>query len=189
MKNQMNFVYEAIKDVVGTIRNLDIKNQVLLGLCVLPLTQIVHVFCVISWIQERGIPCVLFVLYSCLIIWLLSIITLLWGIKGRFNPRAVKGAPLPKGTFYLSGRFEQSCFCSQLFTGVRYDSDFATILASYPSNNDDIYRELVFEHLKLCAIREMKMSCHRWATRFIFAWIFSTIVLFVLLVQNGFQFS
>ena len=70
-KNQIDFLYEAIKDVVGTIRNLDIKNQVLLGLCVLPLTQINYLLGIISRIQEQKIPCTdlrFAFLHSCLVI-------------------------------------------------------------------------------------------------------------------------
>ena len=63
---------------------------------------------------------------------------LLWGLKGRFNPKAmIRGVSLPKGTFYLPDRLKNRRFCSCPFIGRKYDSDFDAIRTFYPKTDDD----------------------------------------------------
>ena len=136
----------------------------------------------LAQIQEHGTMCIHIFSWSCIVFWTLTIVTLLWCIKGSFSPQTtVAGIPLPdtsfpkrafpKGIFYWPCGFVYRGSFLRLFSKRQYGADFSTILTFYPVTEEEIYQELVFEHLKLCVIRKVKLSFRRWIIRFIFAWI------------------
>lgn len=187
-EQQIKFLSAAIVDTVGTIRNLDLKNQIFLGLCIVPLARIDYLLIKLQCLIELFflnklclLPLLLIAFFLC---WLICIFTLVWGIKGRFNPKTIiscnnKTEEKPTGYFYSPGEIK--------YNG--YTKNFEDMLSHLPKNDEMIIREMAYEHMKLCYIRHIKMLWHQRFLRFFAIWGVVGIVLIGVMFDLGFNFS
>ena len=184
------FLYNAIQDTVSTIRAVDTKLHIVLGLYLIPLVMSDKVFNAISnWNKAQDwsdlcflqIATVILALVS-LYLWITGVVSSLLGIIAKSNPADAIEGEKPAGTFYWVGK---------LVKAGRFRSKIETTLTDYisklPESESDVVNELAFEQMKLAYIREVKIKRHRIAAYIAMAWgvnMISTIIFYKLSMGN-----
>ncbi|MDR0610012.1 MAG: hypothetical protein LBG58_07880 [Planctomycetaceae bacterium] len=174
---KLAFLYAAITDTVGTIRSLDVKNQIFLGICLIPLAQIKYFLILSQKILNCNCICLNILMVVILLFWLLSIVSLIKGIRSRFNPE-IKGDNERTGYFFQPGTIKNN----------KYTNDFEMMYKKLPQDEDTLLKEVAFEHMKLCLIRDCKATWHNLFLVLFFLWIILGIILMILLFSQGFNF-
>ncbi len=173
------FLYNAIADTVSTIRAVDTKLHIVLGLYLIPLVITDGLFKAMSnWskAQDWNDLCFLQVAVSILaaaslLLWITGVIISLRGIIAISDPADVIEGEKPEGTFYHVG----SLVKAGLFH-FKIDSKLADYMSKLPKSDSEVVKELAFEQMKLAYIREVKITRHKMAAYLAVLWGILTIL-------------
>ena len=165
------FLYNAIQDTVSTIRAIDTKLHIVLGLYLLPLAMSDKLCkAIVKWSSTQKwddlctvqIFAIIFASIS-FFLWLVGMIISIRGIIAISNPAQAIEGQKPNGTFYYVGKLKG------LFQ-IKLDSTLDAYKNRLPSNDNEIVDELAFEQMKLSYIRDIKIARHKKAAYCAIAW-------------------
>jgi hypothetical protein len=161
---QREFVYGAISDISGTIRAIDTKLHIVLGIFLIPLAMVDKVLeavcywcsrwnwstlCAMQWATSA----------TALVatgVWCVGVIMSLRGIIALANPG--NAVPVdgrrPQGTFYFVGQLRG-------WLRPKLRQTLEAHIGKLPGNDQMVLRELAYEQMKLGFIRDVKMRRHR----------------------------
>lgn len=164
----IEFVYASIADTVGTIRAIDGKLHILLGLLVIPVAagffapeSFLHTLKAFQgaecpWLVYLGLVAT----FAAFGAWAISLLFTLTGISGIRNPAAVVRDAEATSSFFTCGRLERPGWLPR---GYRFDRPFSQHLEQLPTTRDQVLKELAYEQMKLFAIRDLKMKRQKTA--------------------------
>lgn len=169
---QDDFVKAALDDCQHTIRALDVKCGAVLVLLLAPLPFFGRIFTTVeklgpAWLWI-GIAIVFFGL------WGAAIVTMLRALAPLDNPAShIPDAGRPTGAYYRSGMYTLS-FVDALLNRevIKSTTHLKDAVAQLPQHGLPILTELIFEHMKVCYIRDVKMSLQRGGFLLAQAWMF-----------------
>jgi len=182
---QREFLYNAIQDTVSTIRAVDTKIHIVLGMYLIPIAVSDKISnASLTWykLQDWGNLCLLqiialILLSISILIWIYGLVISIAGIIAISNPvKAINlGNESPKGTFYYVGKLVKK----DIFN-YKIDAKLDKFIENLPLNEADIIKELSFELMKLGFIRDLKIKRHKLAASAIILWIVAVITVIVL---------
>ncbi len=166
----LDFLYASIADVQATIRGIDVKAGFLFVVLFSPIYEFSQTDKVLKAIGSNGGLFVCLVLFDGLV-WLASIITLLMAVATISNAdRHIDGNP-PPGTFYSGNLYDVRPWDALVGRRRRSSRTFEQEISALPSNEEKIIDELVFERMKLCYIRAIKVKRFTYCVYSTVAWI------------------
>lgn len=185
--NKYNFFVSSINDIQLTIRAIDNKLIALLVLLILPITKLdvlITVFIkLIDWNAIYGYASIsIFTL-----IWVTGLIMTFLGIISIENPsKHIKGANSFQGIFYSVGDFKikkiQMLFSSKITTSL----ELTEMIENADVDDNQIFRELIFEQTKLSFIRNLKAKRQKAAIIFIVLAVFIFLANWTLILTQTF---
>lgn len=161
---QREFLYNAVQDTVGTIRAIDTKLHIVLGIFLLPLAMVdklIEAICYWCSCWDWNALCGMQWAASVVAlvttgVWFVGVITSLRGIIALTNP--VKAVPAdgkkPDGTFYFVGQLKG-------WLRPKLKRTLEAHICALPEDEPAILRELAYEQMKLGFIRDVKVRRHR----------------------------
>lgn len=180
MKNRTDFVYAAIQDTQATIRAIDVKVGILLVGLLAPFSNLgrivahtSHLVSTTDFIIGYGLSITFFAL------WALALTSLVMSVSAIDNPAAhIASSSKFKGAFYGGGLYRLSIIDALLNRDtVKAEMDFASFSKAIPTSDNETEEELIFEHMKLIYIREIKLVRLKFSYRFAICWfIFGLII-------------
>jgi hypothetical protein len=182
---QDDFVKSALDDCQLTIRALDVKCGAILVLLLSPLPFFGRIFTTIenigptyTWI---GTAIVFFGL------WGAAIITMLRALAPLDNPAShIPDAATPTGAYYRSGMYTLSFIDALLNREViKSTTHLKDAVAQLPPHGLPILAELIFEHMKVCYIRDVKMSLQRGGFLLAQGWLLLGVIIYVVARYKG----
>lgn len=176
------FLDRAIEEGQLTIRALDVKLGALIAAVLAPLAAISRVFAHIESFYHLWPHWPLFLVNSVfLALWLLALTSFAMAIGAIDNPAIhIPNAKLYKGSFYGGDQYALSWVDAFLNRGVVVaKSDPAVFRKELPSTEEEFANELVFEHMKLMYIRDVKLHRLKWGFRFAVMWLILGICIFL----------
>lgn len=183
MSTQVGFIKAALDDTQLTIRALDVKVGAILILLLAPFPALGRIFAALEQIFNIQ-PRFLMIGLCCLFIlcWALAIITLVRGLAPLDNPANHIGSPgMAVGVYYGSGLFKFAFVDALLNRDViQATKPLSTVISQFPSDESGVISELIFEHMKLCYIREVKITLLRNGIRIVQFWLFLGALVFLL---------
>lgn len=164
------FIYASLVDIQGTIRAVDTKLSAVIAIEALaapfamPLLHshlLHHAAC-----QSQSSLLIPTILYAFAVFsFFVSIWMAIYGIVGISNPRdKITSSHDTNGAFYSPGMFSLRAIDALHF--VHGDSSLPTLerhLQTLPMARETVFRELAFEQMKLCYIRDIKLLRQRFA--------------------------
>lgn len=180
--DKFSFVQTAITDTQATIRAIDVKVGALLVLVLAPFANISRVFGHIDNVCCSRTPKLLFVTLAVLFFtsWLLALISLVRAIAAIDNPAAhINSSGTLTGSFYGGGLYKldlRDIFYNR--AKVKARKDLPTFSIDVPDDPTKIENEMVFEHMKVVYIREMKLLRLKWGIRFAVIWLLVGMIIF-----------
>jgi hypothetical protein len=187
-EHTIQFLYASLQDITDTIRALDVKLHIILGVFLIPLAGAESLLGAaqraVAYFWSAGSLVTTIALFalsiSSLAAWLIGLFYAIYGIIGIGNPtRAVKAGHGATGCFHYVGHLK----------GNRFGTNLAQQVSRLPKTEDEIVRELTFEQMKLAYIRQMKMVRHKvayWAATIALA---LTLTLIAFLWKTGYVFA
>lgn len=183
MDKKIDFLYASILDTQATIRAIDVKSGFLFVLLFSPIytfTNITHLHLAI--LDEPGwFHCMIIADFS---IWILAITSLLMSVAAISNPSNHVSGANEAGSFY--GGYLFSVNFLDVFVN-RKNTSTKTVLQEMsilPENDANIISELTFEKIKLSYIRTVKMKRFTFCIYSTFAWMVTSILLYILCLQK-----
>lgn len=169
--DKIEFLYKALDDSQGTIRAIDIKISFILAIALAPLAVSPAIIDSIIIMKNDG-----------WFIFLLSLSILAWGISLYLCLKALSsvGNPATKVNFENLHKPSGLLFSGRLYSGTfswvsllknsseKSKETFEQQVKNYSTLN--VEDELVFEQMKLCYIREIKMYRQTWIFRIVPMW-------------------
>jgi len=174
----IEFIYNALSDIQGTIRSIDTKLGLLiifLGIPFSSLSEITHTISIFLQ-QDNCYPLFWdkFVVILFIIIWIIAFISAIMGIISIDNPaKHLKGIGVEySGDFYQGNLFkfkfvDNLCLRKSRQSKITLDK----MLEKYPVTENEILKELVFEQAKLAFIRDLKIFRQRCSFILSFIWM------------------
>jgi hypothetical protein len=184
------FLTSAIMDIQGIIRAVDTKLQVFIGFLLLPilivgkvLTYFDHLVTMSSW------PGGTFWAYALIAFfvasWLVALLIFFAGLNSIGNPvNHTRNDTKAKGCFYLGYLFSPKYYHSIVSCNLMAKKKSSAVIAELPANGDLVIHELVFEHIKVVFIRDLKIFRQKVALKLMLVSSFLG-VLIVTLVHYG----
>ena len=173
MRNKREFLLAAIEDSQGTIRAVDVKVSVLLVGLLAPFSNLGRIFSHISHIDSAvshvAAYLIAFVFFS---LWGMALLSLVMSISAIDNPaKHIASSSKFTGSFYGGGLYRFS-FIDSLFNRdiIKAEKDSGSFYDLLPDSEREIENELMFEHMKIIYIREIKLHRLKYAYRFSIAW-------------------
>ncbi len=164
MDKKLIFLYASIADVVDTIRAIDNKLLALIAVLILPLTQInVLVAAHHQIMLHNQVIGVILSIISALS-WLLSMFFSGIGILSLGNPtRFIINDRKAKGVFYGAGQNSFDVYTVAIGRIHEVKAGLNEMMSNHNLSSKKIFKELVFEKMKLVCIRDLKMARQRLA--------------------------
>lgn len=183
MSTQIGFIKAAVDDTQLTIRALDVKVGAILILLLAPFPALGRIFASLERIFQMQ-PRYLMPVLCCLFIlcWALAIVTLVRGLAPLDNPANHIASPgTATGTYYGAGLYSFAFLDALLNRDViQAKKSLSTVISEFPSDEAEVVSELVFEHMKLCYIREVKINLLRNGIRIVEIWLTLGAVVFLI---------
>lgn len=174
MSTQFGFIKAAVDDTQLTIRALDVKAAAILVLLIAPFPALGRIFATFERIFNMQ-PRFLMIGLCCLFIlcWALAIVALVRGLAPLDNPANHISSPgTAIGAYYGAGLYKFAFFDALLNRDViQATKPLSTVISQFPSDEAGVISELVFEHMKLCYIREVKIKLLRNGIRIVEIWL------------------
>ena len=177
LDNVLVYLYASITDIQSTIRVIDTKIAVVIGIIILPFTNLGKIylnFAKVHKIVDCGNGQWLFWLLVGLfyVTWLAAFTAAIRAIMAIHNPaRHVTSDKLPLGTFHNSGLYVVRMFDVFLTRKIKSKLSLKEYIETLPVSIDGIIEELAFEQMKLVYIRDMKSIRLRWAYLLLISWL------------------
>jgi hypothetical protein len=174
MHNKATFLAAAIADTQATIRAIDVKVAAILVGLLAPLQNLHRVFAHLENFAGQS-PRWAYISASVafVICWLLALFALVRAIAAIDNPaKHIINNANCNGVFFAGGLYGLKV--SDAFLNrdeIKASKDPVSFAALLPTNDAEIERELVFEHMKLAYIRDVKMHRLKWGVTFSILWI------------------
>lgn len=163
---QREFLYSSIQDTVSTLRAIDTKLHIVLGIFLIPLAVVdkliaaVHYWCTLwNWKvfcgMLQGTTSVVAVVT--MVAWGVGVWISLRGIIALGNPidAVTVDGNTPKGSFYFVGKLKG------WFRPKLKEHSLEVHMSTLPDGDSATIRELAYEQMKLGFIRDVKMRRHR----------------------------
>jgi len=167
---KIEFLYKSIEDTQSTIRAVDIKVGFMFVVIFLPITAMSNILTV-----GNGL-----ITISHCYWWIITLITVLWGISlyllfktivSISNPSERIDGEKPNGMFYGASLFSLSkadCFFNLPIKSAKNITDYANKM---PTSEEELYKELIFEKMKLIYIRDIKIHRSSLLFKVTFFWL------------------
>ncbi|MCI5168216.1 MAG: hypothetical protein D3903_19545 [Candidatus Electrothrix sp. GM3_4] len=180
------YLYNSINDIQSTIRALDAKIGFVFVILSLPFSNLGKIYNTCSSLltscnRDVILYAVFFVTFFTMS-WILAFISTIRTIISIENPsdHIINGEE-QLGTFYCGGLFDVGFVDSLLNRkSVKANKDVRSYTECFPSSDEDIIQELVFEQMKLAYIRDIKSIRQKWAYRFTAMWLSSGLIVYLL---------
>ena len=183
--NKVSYILAAINDTQAIIRATDTKAAALLAALIIPISSIEKIFSYFVKLSSCQLTLFLGSLFT--LFWLLAFYTVIKAISSIDNPsQHINDCDDAKGSFHLGGLFElgeRDIFINS--NKVKSTKNLNIVIADYPSEINDIAKELSFEHMKLVYIRDIKT--HRLLASIKFSILALLVGLVAFLVVTFFQ--
>lgn len=164
MDRKLTFLYASISDVVDTIRAIDNKLIALIVVLILPLTQIDVLVAAYGQVFTISPTVGWVLLFLSISSWVISAYFSGVGILSVGNPmHFVLNDKNAKGIFY--GVSQNDFSKSVIAFGGKQGTlvSLSAVLESHKLGDKQIFKELVFEKMKLVCIRDLKIIRQRLA--------------------------
>lgn len=172
----ISFIANAINDTQEIIRAIDTKISILLLFLVIPFTHLGKIYQTVSKLLSSqhlqiiniGLWLMVFLFILC---WLFSFLIAIRAIIAIDNPaRHINRDKKLFGIFYSGGLYNL-CLCDTLRNRLVVSSaSFEVHKEKYPTTFEEIKAELIFEHMKVSYIRDIKMFRQKWAYLLAIVW-------------------
>lgn len=184
---KFEFIKEAIVDTQAIIRAIDTKASIGLTILLVPLAQIGPIVGYMSSaFSDLGdmcsfiIPCSVVLLIALWISAALSLINVVFSID---NPAShINGGGSQSGCFYGGGMFERKLLDVFLnrssLTSTKSLEDY---YKAFQVTEEALIKELVFEKMKLCYVRDLKSKRLNFGLGCLFFWAVSSLLFYVLI--------
>ncbi len=164
--NGIEYLYNSILDIQGTIRAIDAKFFATIALLILPITQLPMLVTVFKKIHEASSFFGFAILCVFALSWLVSFVFTVTGIRSIENPSSFVKSENVKisGNFYGAEYFKISWF-QLLFTKGIEPKTIKEMEFTRVNGMDEslIIQELAYEQAKLVFIRDLKIKRQRYA--------------------------
>jgi hypothetical protein len=169
MDSRAAFLAAAVEEAQSTIRAIDVKIGVLLVFALAPIALISSISICFSSVYKNWSGFFSGTLIAAICIsWALTVLCYLLAVGAINNPaRHVKDSDNHHGNFWGAGLYNfefQDAMLNR--ASVKSKKDPLMHLESMPKNQEEILKELAFEHLKLIYIRDIKIFRMRWGYKF-----------------------
>lgn len=174
MNSKVEFMFAAIADTQATIRAIDIKVATLIVGVLAPLANTNRIFFHLDHVGLQSPQCLcMTIVVLFLLAWLLALAALVRAIGAIDNPsQHIINTGSCKGTFYRGGLYTLSIVDAFLDRDIiKASTDLPSCVAQIPATETEIENELVFEHMKLAFIRDVKLNRLKWGLRFALIWL------------------
>ena len=153
--DKSTFIQSAIQDTQQNIRAIDFKIGALLAGCIVPFPQIRAIYDFLNlntiWYQQA-------LAWLIFIIWLMAVLILLAALSAIDNPsKHINDGYIQKGYYYGGGVFQFNLINGFVRTDIRASRTIQSYEDELNDQNFPFLRELIFEHLKLIYIRDLKL--------------------------------
>lgn len=173
MLNRNEFIIAAIEDSQATIRAVDVKVGVLLVGLLAPFSNLGRILAHVTHLIETTIPLIAYGFPAAFFLfWMLALTSLVMSISAIDNPaKHIASSSKFKGSFYGGGLYKFSFLDSIINRDtVKAEKDTSEFSKSIPSSEKEIESELIFEHMKIIYIREIKLLRLKYSYRFSVVW-------------------
>lgn len=171
------YLYASIVDIQSTIRVIDTKIAIVLGVLVFPLTNLGKIYVNFAKLYKttdcgNGQWLLWILVCAFYITWLLAFVASVRAIMAIHNPVLhINGSNFPNGTFYNGCQFKTNLFDVYFTRKIKSSSTLDNYLTTFPKNIEEIKAELCFEQMKLTYIRDIKSIRLKWAYLFLVIWL------------------
>lgn len=153
--DKSNFIQSAIQDTQQNIRAIDFKIGALLAGCIVPFPQIRTIY---DFLNLNTIWYLQALAWLIFIIWLMAVLILLSALSAIDNPsKHINDGYSQKGYYYGGGTFKFNLINGFVQTDIRANRTVQSYSDELNDSNFPFFKELVFEHLKLIYIRDLKL--------------------------------
>jgi hypothetical protein len=160
--DRLQFLYAAIEDKQETIRAVDFKAEILLIAMTVPLMNTSGISSTIIALSNRGSPiaAIAHILTLALVVgWFFAFVFILATIFAVNNPAAaISDSSGARGTFFSGWLFPLRWHHLLPRCSFVTDKSVDSHLAGIPVSEEEIARELAFEHMKLAYICARKVA-------------------------------
>lgn len=168
----LNFLYQSINDIQGTIRAVDIKLGFVFALTFAPLVGIPEIIKIYSNLfKNDGFGIINFIATLSAISWALSAFILFNAVAAISDPRKYIKSSTQSGCFYGGGRFPITWKDTLCNTPVESKYTIEEEIKILPKSEEFLIKELMFEKLKLSYIRDIKIKRCHYCLELTFTWI------------------
>jgi hypothetical protein len=182
MHNKSTFLAAAITDTQATIRAIDVKVAAILVGLLAPLQNLHRVFSHLENFSGES-PRWAYISASSAFVacWLLALFALVRAIAAIDNPaKHIINNGNCTGAFFAGGlyglKIPDAFFNREEIKASKDPLSFAALL---PVDETEIERELVFEHMKLAYIRDVKMHRLKWGVTFSILWVILGVAIYL----------
>lgn len=173
MLHKIEFLYKSIEDTQATIRAIDTKLGFIFIVLVIPLTNLGGIY--ENSLALFGASSSWWVLIAFFAVaWVLAYFSFFMAVSAISNPaESVGGRGTVNGIFY-GGDFYRFHWLS-VFKNFRVmaSQDHCFQVTRLPKDEQAVIEELVFEKMKLCYIRDLKMKRLHWCINSTLLWVVS----------------
>lgn len=175
--HQLHFIYSSLADIQSTIRVIDAKIAIIIGVLALPFANLGKIYANLDSLYRTvdfgpGQWSYWLLLFLFCASWLLAFVAAIRAIMGINNPALhVKLNNKPSGNFYGSGLYDTGFADVFITRKIKSKQSLESYIQTFPDDFDNIRSELVFEHMKLVYIREIKSIRLRWTYLMTIAWL------------------
>ena len=189
MESKIDFIKSSITDVQSTIRAIDAKIIALLFMTIIPITQIKVIYFSFSMIEQKT---------SFWSILILIILIVSWASSLTFSFLTLLGVKNPRQNIPNNGNFKGIYFGDNLFVlkfkklfntkELTPNIDISVYIGQFEMGKDKLFKELVYEQMKLIYIRDIKFLRHKAAFISLYVLIIVTAIVLIMgqiLVSHG----
>lgn len=183
MSHKVEFLFRSIEDTQGAIRAVDTKLGFVFVVLAIPLTNLGGIFkSCLSLFGTSSSWLILFILFGAS--WISAFYVFFMAASAISNPaNAVGGRSGLSGIFYGGDIYRLNWLSAFRNMGVLSTQDHSFQVSRLPGDEKAVIDELVFEKMKLCYIREIKMMRLHWCINATLLWVaFGGVIWFFSLV-------
>jgi hypothetical protein len=167
-----DFLKGSVDDCQSVIRALDAKCGGVVILLLAPVASFSKIFRAIEGLPGPLLARI-FVGGVFFALWAVAAISVLRALSPLDNPADhIPDAKDFKGTYYRGGLYRLG-FVDALFkrSNIVSSKSVTVAVADVPNSEEGIIRELTFEHMKLCYIRDVKSNLLSWGIAVAIVWL------------------
>lgn len=177
-EKKMNFFYNSIIDLQGTIRAIDTKLGLLLIILVFPISNLSKIYQSIDLLSNNvnsTIGLLIFILIIIVFVfsWLLAFLAAFIALIAIDEPsKHINNDKKASGNFHLSGMFKLTY--KDVFKNRKSIRSIRSLSGYFEDlSKIDELTELVFEQMKLSYIKDIKIKRQKWAYWLSLIWLIS----------------